>query len=351
MKLRAVRDPLPLYVSPNGQLRETRRASACQDMDAFANSIDGMWILVAFTRDGRHWWVRASDVEKKAQRPGRHVCLPGLHGRADGRLIPGDLRVISASGVRAVKLLSMASDDDVRNLQAIDRSMFILIRLFADMAGRRASPDDFCSWVVGDMERFYGAGIRWFEVHNEPNLEVEGLGASWRNGREFGDWFLAVRRNLKARFPEALLGFPGLSPNGFPVPGRQDDAAFVREAAHAVAAADWLGVHSYWQTRPELMHETGGMNWKRYRTLFRDKPIVVTEFSNPSIHVAGEEKAAQYIDFLNALSVEGGPLSAFCFVSSASAPVFRHETWVTEQGEYTSIGSAFIRLAKERLVK
>lgn len=347
MKVRAVSNPVTFYVAINGNVRERRPASACQDMDVFAESSDKAWLLVASARDGRHWWVRASDVEKKVL-PGRRACMPGLHGRADGRLIPGDLRIVSESGLRAVKLLSTASSEDVLALQAIDRGMFILVRLFADMSSRRASPEDFCSWVVDDMRRFYRLGIRWFEVHNEPNLKAEGLDKSWSNGREFGAWFLAVRNNLKTTFPEALFGFPGLSPNSFLVQWRYDDIAFISEARGAVEAADWLGVHSYWQTRQEMMSDLGGMNWRRYRRLFPNKVIAITEFSNPSPYVGGAEKASQYMDYLSAISVADGPLAAFAFVSSASFDGFRNEIWVTESGEYTEIGRAFVELSRRR---
>ena len=96
--------------------------------------------------------------------------------------------------------------------------MFIMLRPLVDFrqgkSVRAVSPDDFVRWTVDDLDRLlsYDHTLRYVEIHNEPNVTLEGLGTNWRDGYEFGDWFLAVLGLYRRRFPHALFGFPGLSP-------------------------------------------------------------------------------------------------------------------------------------------
>src|SRR5690606_6780557 len=132
--------------------------------------------------------------------------------RADGRMESADFEVVRVSGVRAVKLVSTAAPEDVDQLRSIQPEMFILVRLFADLRFRRVTADEFADWAISDAQPFYARGVKCFEIHNEPNLVAEGWGQSWQNGGEFSDWFLRVYARLKAAYPDAQLGYPGLSP-------------------------------------------------------------------------------------------------------------------------------------------
>src|SRR2546425_196849 len=68
--------------------------------------------------------------------------------------------------------------------------------------------------TAADLDRLmsYDQTLRYVEIHNEPNVTLEGLGTNWKDGYEFGDWFLTVLGLFRRRFPNALFGFPGLSP-------------------------------------------------------------------------------------------------------------------------------------------
>ncbi|MBI4770077.1 MAG: M23 family metallopeptidase, partial [Chloroflexi bacterium] len=100
-------------------------------------------------------------------------CLVGVHGRADGPLLDPDYNAIQTARVEAVKLTTSARPENVDRLRQINPNMFIMVRLFADFRNRTVRPDEFASWVEGDMAQFYSRGLRYFEVHNEVNLQIE----------------------------------------------------------------------------------------------------------------------------------------------------------------------------------
>src|SRR5258708_24355802 len=82
----------------------------------------------------------------------------------------------------AVKLLSDAQPVDVDNLRQQNPRVFLMMRMYASFNGRTVSSADFASWMVNDLAPFYSRGLRYFEVHNEPNLEPEGWMQSWADG-------------------------------------------------------------------------------------------------------------------------------------------------------------------------
>ncbi|HJO91647.1 MAG TPA: M23 family metallopeptidase, partial [Anaerolineales bacterium] len=155
--------------------------------------------------------------EDETQLPGKSIvvewehdmCLVGVHGRADGPLLEPDFPVIRDARMEAVKLLSNAPPENVKRLLNINKDMFLLVRLFAGFRDRKVSSADFVSWVEDDIYQLYEQGIRYFEVHNEPNLQIEGLHHSWQDGHQFAEWFLEVVERLKSHYPEALFGYPG----------------------------------------------------------------------------------------------------------------------------------------------
>jgi hypothetical protein len=262
-------------------------------------------------------------------------CLVGVHGRADGALQPADFEALRTAKVEAVKLLTWARPEDVDQLRQIRPDMFILARLMTKIGAPNQFSDFFVGEVQAHMAAFYARGIRYFEIHNEPNLTAEGWGSSWADGRVFGRFFMEVRQKLKAQFPEALFGWPGLSPG----PGiggvRLKDTDFVNQADDALRAADWLGVHCYWQS-PDLMeNETdGGRVYRSYRRRYPDKLIFITEFSNRTESPA--VKASQYVTYYQSLRHEPGIGAAFSFVVSASSG-FPAEIWRDEAGALSVI--------------
>ncbi|GAG24497.1 unnamed protein product [marine sediment metagenome] len=229
--------------------------------------------------------------------------------------------------MEAVKLLSSAAPENVDRLLQINPDMFIVVRLFVDLSNRIMTPYEFVRDAVNDVAMYYAKGVRFFEVHNEPNLMQEGLGQSWQDGRGFATWFQTAVDLMKEQYPDALFGWPGLSPGG-DVPGmRMSAGRFLNEASATVHAADWIGIHCYFLTDSEMTHEHAGGFWKLYQEEYPGKLLLITEFSNPSIQVSKSAKALQYVDYYDWLRNQKPLAAAFCFISSASVG-FEHETWV-----------------------
>ncbi len=270
---------------------------------------------------------------------GPGICLVGVHGRADGRMQDPDFTAVQQGRVEAVKLLSSAAPEDVDRLRAINAHTFIMARLFASFYGRNYNADQFVTDLTYDMQQFYNRGVRYFELHNEPNLTVEGWTTSWQNGTEFNAWFLRAYDLFKAKFPEALIGYPGLSPDGIPAPGiRTNDIIFLNDSDEAARKADWIGVHCYWQSEAEMGAPGGGQNYLEYRRRFPDKLLFITEFSNPVQNVERRVKGQQYTRYYQNLRNVPGIGAAFSFILSASSG-FPWEAWRDEDGTLSDIPS------------
>jgi hypothetical protein len=266
------------------------------------------------------------------------MTLVGLHGRADGRMQEADWQVVATARIEALKLLSMANPDDVLRARAINPSMFIIVRLFADFHRRSVNSRDFVDWLMPEIAAYFQRGVRYFEVHNEPNLVIEGLGTSWRNGMEFASWFGDVYHRIKSVFPQAQLGFPGLSP-GHTMQGiRQDMVAFLVQAQEACRLADWIGAHAYWSSEAEMGSRHGGLAYLDVQERHPNKPLLVTEFSNNNRTTDKAVKGAHYVRYYESLR-PAGVLAAFAFVVSGSHPDFAHETWRAEDGTLAPIAA------------
>ncbi|HLF01565.1 MAG TPA: M23 family metallopeptidase [Anaerolineales bacterium] len=267
------------------------------------------------------------------------ICLVGVNGRSDGPLMETDYPVIQQSRVEAVKLLSSARPENVDRLRQIDPDMFIMVRLFADFKNRRVRSDEFASWVEGDMANFYAKGIRYYEVHNEPNLQIEGWKFSWQDGKEFGRWMMDVIARLKAKFPEAKFGYPGLSPGASISGQRVDSWAFLGQGDEAARAVDFMCCHCYWVNDADQVSPTGGLVYEEYRKRYPNKLLFITEFSNPTDNTDTRAKGNQYVNYYKRLRNLSGLGAAFSFVLSGSSG-FPHEVWRLENGTVTEIPKA-----------
>ncbi len=259
----------------------------------------------------------------KFWKPGK--CLIGLHGRSDGELQDADYTIIARARVEAVKLTSHATMESVTRLRALNPDLFILVRAFLgfDQGGapRAISPQQFFDFTASDVARLYDGdpAIRYIEIHNEPNVRLEGLGGSWANGREFGEWFLQVVELYRQRFPEARIGFPGLSPGPTDeAAGRADSEAFLQDAQEAAQQADWIGVHAYWANEREITDAREGYGFVRYREKFADKLLFVTEFGSPYPSQSYELIAEQYARYYGNVRRVPGLGAAFAYVASTS---------------------------------
>ena len=253
-------------------------------------------------------------------------ALIGLHGRSNGELQAADYAIVRTARVEAVKLTSHATPETVKALREINPGVFILVRPLVafntDGVPRQVSPQEFFDWTILDLDRLlaYDPSIRYVEIHNEPNLTLEGLTGSWNNGYEFGVWFLDVLGRYRRRYPGLQFGFPGLSPGPTsPGQGRVAAKSFLAESAFAAQQADWVGLHAYWVSERELSDGSVGLSFTEYRRLFPEKLLFITEFGNPNQPKAVvAEQYARYYGLLRRVPGLGG---AFAYVVSTSDPV------------------------------
>jgi hypothetical protein len=186
-------------------------------------------------------------------------------------------------------------------------------------------PDEFVNLVDDDVRRFNDAGIRHFELLSSPNLQSDGWGRSWRDGFEFGQWWLDVFDRLRSVYPEAKFGFPGLSPGEAVRGWRAEALSFMEQAEAAIGSADWLGVNCIWTDRSSMGALFAGRLYNEVRLRFPDKLLFITEFYNASERVSEVDKATEYLEFYRSLRGERGIGAAFAYALSAESG---HETLV-----------------------
>ena len=252
-------------------------------------------------------------------------ALWGLHSSADGcwgnPILPEIQDMVKTAKIEAVKMLSNESSESAKILKGINSDIFLLVRLFAKVNDEHSSASDFINTVGAQARSFYDQGVRYFEVHNEPNLNVEGFGSSWSDGAKFSTFFNSIIGSLEKDMPEAEWGYPGLSP-GHNIDGvRYDPMRFFEESWEARKRADFICAHAYFTSDYNMGSLDGGNWYKRYDT--QGKLLMLTEFSNPSKDISKAIKGAQYNSYVQKLK---GVHSAFCFVATASGG-FDHETW------------------------
>ncbi len=250
------------------------------------------------------------------------VSLIGLHGRGDGELLGGDVDVMRRARVEAVKLTSHASGASIKALKGINPGIFVVVRPIMSFNdnGRalHVTPEHFVSATVNDLQRLFDTdpSIQYIEVHNEPNLTIEGLGGAWHTGGEFANWFDRVVQLYRERWPDKKYGFPGISPGVLNHVRLIDMRQFLVDASLSAARADWIAVHGYWGNDREMTDKDGGFTWQTYRQFFPDKLLMITEFGNP-----GQAKslvANQYSRYYGILRHVAGLGGAFAYLSSIS---------------------------------
>jgi hypothetical protein len=274
------------------------------------------------------WPAKKKSVDASRLNPDK--CLVGAHARVGEPLKDEDLDLIRLARLEAVRLEIDESIDTIERLRALKTDMFIVVRVTGEFSSEEISAERYFASVENNLGRLYRSGIRYFEIHSNPNLQNSGWRRSWRDGLEFSQWFNKVAKLVKTRFPDAQIGFPGLSQGGL-VPGwRADDAQFLNEAEGAVEKADWVGVNCYWTDPASLRARDKGRVFEDYRDKFPDKLLIITEFCNPIQGVADHTKARQYLEFYRMVRSQPGIAAAFAFTLSANrghdAIVWRSET-------------------------
>ena len=139
--------------------------------------------------------------------------------------------------------------------------------------------------IEGDLEalvrHYKELGVSYFQLYNEPNLELENNGKQPDVQRYLDLWVPAAKQVLAAG---GLPGFGALSPNG-----ELDDRQFLRDALAGlkrrgeewVLNRGWLSMHNYGGPLP-LDHPDGFLRFQQYAQILRDElgrmiPVIGTE--------------------------------------------------------------------------
>ena len=152
----------------------------------------------------------------------------------------------------------------------------------------------------------------------------------------------------RRRFPNALFGFPGLSPGPTSESqGRVSSDLFIQQAAKAAQQADFVGLHAYWVNERELSDVSLGLDFARYRERFPEKVLFVTEFGNPvQSKAVAADQYGRYYAILRHLPGLGG---AFAYVLSTSDAIESPRwAWRDEKGQDTGIAA---EIGQRRYVK
>lgn len=258
-------------------------------------------------------------------------CLVGLAVPPTVQIRVSDLDVLQRARVEAVKFSTPVLPSEIEKVQTINPNLFVLVNLKPVAGPGRLSPIEFARRVEDNGLALYAKGIRYYEIHNEPNLVTEGLGTNWRDGYEFGQWFLEVVGYLKPKMPLAKFGWPGLSP-GPRIDGlRADSTGFIEDCGNMISQADWIGCHVYWGDEDGLMSFKQGQGHQYFRDRWPDKLLFVTEFGTPSMSIGSVERARQTLQYYRLLHNISGIGAAFV-VPMTSSSLDQQAAWYVEDG-------------------
>jgi len=231
--------------------------------------------------------------------------------------------MFQSARVELVKILSGMPGDHVGQLANALPGVPFVIRAYLSWGGRNVTPQQFFDWTISDVKRaagYLGGRDVIVELHNEPNLEPEGLWHSWNNGAEFASWLAQLAGLYRAAMPGVKLAFPGLSPGGDVGGLRIDNQRFMRDAAGAIPAVDYLGVHTYWAANWPMSMAIDVVDW--YLGNVPTIPVIVTEASNNKATTSQENKASEYVAFHSNMKSRPRVYGVTYFVASASNPAW-----------------------------
>ena len=257
----------------------------------------------------------------------------GLHASATPDISAAEMAEFNALRPGMIKVLSFHNPDALQQMVKDHANVHWVVRAFLDFGNRNISPDQFVNDTIGDTKRtlaiLQGKNVV-VELHNEPNLTLEGLKSTWADGRAFNMWWLQVLGKYRQQLPNVRYIFPGLSPGPDQANLRQGDRAFLEACRPAIEAADGLAMHAYW-SNPHfnmMTHPDSGIPLvDDYIRRFPNKPIWITEASN-NLGSDWDAKAREYMQFWQELQKRPPIQGVTYFVASAAPGTFEHETWV-----------------------
>ena len=297
-------------------------------------------------------WVEGKDAPPTVTPPppATGPVRIGLHASADpGELYGGtaEFEEFNTLFPGVIKVLNAHSETAVKRLATSNPGAEWIVRAFLSWGGRSVTAQNFFDWTKDDTLRTVNAlrslGIGdehiHVELHNEPNLALEGWGYSWADGMGFNAWLLDVLQLYRAFIPTVKFLYPGLSPGGSIAGVRYDSAAFLNQSLAAAKACDGVGVHAYWSDPYPIAQAYAHVD--AYAQIFGSKPLWVTEASRndrPTTKTP-QQYANEYFSFWQELKKRPSVQGVTFYVASGSDPYFLPECWVVN-GQSQGIAAA-----------
>jgi hypothetical protein len=265
------------------------------------------------------------------------TCRVGVHGRNQEVFHETDYQVIREANLEVIKMMSLTRPEVFDRIKRETPGIEIITRLYDDRmnTGGHPTPKEFADRMIPIMQALKPYCTK-FQVHNEPNHRdrIEGWGPNDEDAQSFNEWFLKVYDLLKAACPWASLGFPGLAMPTF----IHRDRAWLRICKPAIERADWLGVHSYWQTPPDrpsvIFDPQFGLTYKYYHKQYPDKVLEILECGNSNVQsgwaISDDVVAQEYVKWLQELFKHDYVNSASFFLLSSPDPQWAFFSWRTE---------------------
>ena len=251
---------------------------------------------------------------------GMGVAEDGLR-RAAGQ--PGNVQTLGNTAlfvgrVEAVKLPLTARPEDVAALRQSRSDVFILVTVNDLVAESGETPAGFVSAVTPRMGPLYQAGVRYFKIDPQSVATFNVWRALFGSIQALAQWFIEVQTLLKARFPEARLGFTVIRPPYDPA-WAADTARFLSEIDPAVQAADWVAVPCLWTNPDERESPDHGRLYRRYRERYPDKLLFITEFGSQGVGLEAGVDPQEYLEYYRSLRPEPNVGAAFADVLLGTA--------------------------------
>lgn len=282
----------------------------------------------------------------------------GLNGRNEADFTELDYQLIRAAGIETLKMMSLTKAEVFVRLKQENPELEFIVRLYDDRMGMNGhpTPAEYAGKMIPLMQQLQPY-VTKFEVGNEPNhfQRYEGWGPDDADASNFNAWFLEVYALLKTAHPWAKLGFPAL---GTPDAVHRD-RAWLEINRPAIAQADWLGVHCYWQTWPDqtstMFSAEHGLCFQYYHDQFPDKSLELTEFDNDNIiwgipPLSAEALAAEHVAYYQELFKYPYLHSASSYIMSSPDPRWDYFTWRNEAGLFKPVVTAVAGMPRPPLV-
>jgi hypothetical protein len=275
----------------------------------------------------------------------------GIHDRADRHPLPADYEIFARGRFSHVKVQTGITAEEINAYKARGAKSFV-VRLYQSVRpDHHRSPQQFFDDVKNDYDRLYEMELYDVELHNEPNLTVEGLAmkqyyGSWKDGADYAAWLTELIRLFRGAYPKARMGLSALSPgkeatyeNSVQGHGwRMNEDQFMTAMIDRGIAdkVDFVCVHAYYGSKEGIQEALAHV--QKYRDWFPSKPIAITEHTctdrsaPPTVRGA---LARQFVEGLN--GIPGIMSSAYYIVSGEGW----HEALRTADGASTGILEAW----------